>query len=304
MKNILKKGIDVSSHQGKIDWDKVKAGGVEFAIIRCGYGSDIKEQDDVEFERNISECARVGIPYGVYLYSYADSVEKARSEAHHTLRMLNGRKPDYPIFYDIEDAATTGKCTKEQILEFAKTYTGIIEAAGRWVGIYANLNWNKNYLTDPWYNTKARWIAQWADACTYEGEYGIWQYTSKGSVDGIQGNVDMNYAYIDYPTLIKGEAEPVTARKSNEETAREVIAGLWGNGEERKQRLTAAGYNYGEIQQIVNAAFKTPQKKSNAEIAKEVIRGLWGNGAQRKESLTKAGYNYSEVQATVNKMLK
>ena len=95
MKDILKKGIDVSSHQGKIDWDKVKAGGVEFAIIRCGYGSDIKEQDDAEFERNISECARVRIPYGVYLYSYADSVEKARSEAHHTLRMLNGRKPDF-----------------------------------------------------------------------------------------------------------------------------------------------------------------------------------------------------------------
>ena len=155
MKDILKKGIDISSHQGKIDWDKVKAGGVEFAIIRCGYGSDIKEQDDAEFERNISECARVRIPYGVYLYSYADSVEKARSEAHHTLRMLNGRKPDYPIFYDIEDAATTGKCTKEQILEFAKTYTGIIEAAGRWVGIYANLNWIKNYLTDSWYNTKS-----------------------------------------------------------------------------------------------------------------------------------------------------
>ena len=106
MKNILKRGIDVSAHQGDINWEKAKAAGVEFAIIRCGFGSDIKEQDDGKFQRNVSECERLEIPYGVYLYSYADSMEKARSEARHTLRMLNGRKPDYPVFYDQVNAQT------------------------------------------------------------------------------------------------------------------------------------------------------------------------------------------------------
>ena len=172
-----------------------------------------------------------------------------------------------------------------------------------WAGIYANLHWNKTYLTDEWYNTKVRWIAQWADACTYDGDYGIWQYTSKGSVDGISGNVDMDYAFYDYSELIKGKTEPATAKKTNLETAREVIAGAWGNGEERKQRLTAAGYNYGEVQQTVNSLLKKPAK-TDEEIAKEVVKGLWGNGNERKERLTKSGYNYSKIQAIVNKMLK
>lgn len=305
MKQILKKGIDVSYYQGDIDWERVKSAGVEFAIIRCGYGMDVKNQDDEKFERNVTECERLGIPYGVYLYSYADSVAKAESEAAHTLRMLNGRKPLYPVYYDLENAQTTGRCSKEQILKIAKTFIGIMEANGLWAGIYANLYWNNTLLTDGWYNSKARWIAQWADNCTYGGEYGIWQYTSSGRIDGINGNVDLDYAYVDYPVLISGSAnEPAKQTKNTAELANEVIAGAWGNGEERRQRLTAEGYNYDEVQAEVNRLMAKPAKKSSEEIAKEVIRGSWGNGKERKDRLVAAGYNYSEIQGIVNKLLK
>lgn len=295
--NILAKGIDVSAWQKEIDWDKVKTSGIQFAILRCGYGSDIKSQDDKYFERNITECERIGMPYGVYLYSYADSVEKAKSEAEHTLRLIEGHPLSYPVYYDLEDADTTGKCSKSLILEMAKTFVAVLEAKGYCVGIYANKYWNTTYLTDDWYNTKPRWIAQYHTECTYSGEYGIWQYSSSGKVDGISGNVDMNYAYVDYPKLLKNDTVEEVSKKSNEEVAKEVVAGLWGNGAERKTKLTEAGYNYSDVQAIVN---KLVAKKSNEEVAKEVINGEWGNGVDRKNRLTAAGYDYNAIQKIVN----
>lgn len=100
----------------------------------------------------------------------------------------------------------------------------------------------------------------------------------------------------------KTKAQP--QKKPNETIAKEVIKGLWGNGDERKQRLEKAGYNYNIVQSIVNKLLSQPQKKSNETIAKEVIKGLWGNGAERKQRLEKAGYNYSIIQSIVNKLLK
>lgn len=306
--DVLAKGIDVSAWQKNINWDKVKAAGIKFAILRCGYGSDIATQDDAYFTRNISECERVGMPYGVYLYSYANTVEKAKSEAAHVLRLIKGHKPQYPIYYDLEDAGTTGKYGKSTILEIAKAFVNTLEAQGYWVGIYANKYWNTTYLTDSWYNSKARWVAQYNSECTYSGEYGIWQYSSTGKVDGISGNVDMNYAYVDYPTLIKNagkngysKTNTTTTKKSNTEIAQEVLQGKWGNGTDRKNKLTAAGYNYSAIQSIVNDLVG---KKSVDEIAREVISGKWGNGTERKNKLTAAGYDYSAVQKRVNELCK
>ena len=196
------KGIDVSGWQENIDWAKVKADGIKFAILRCGWGQDVTKQDDSYFEKNVKGCEANGIPYGVYLYSYADTTEKAKSELAHLLRLLKGKKPSFPVYYDLEDAVTA-KCSKAKILEFAKIVINGLEAAGYWAGIYANLNWFRNYLTDPWYDTKAKWIAQYASKCTYEKTYGMWQYSSSGKVKGISGNVDMNICYSDYPTYIK-----------------------------------------------------------------------------------------------------
>ena len=240
------KGIDVSVHQGNINWDKVKADGIEFAILRCGYGSDLTYQDDGQFKRNAKECERVGIPYGVYLYSYATNIEKACSEADHVIRVIKGCKLDYPVYYDLEDANTTGRCGKEMLGKIAEAFCNRIEKAGYKVGIYANLYWFNNLLTDARFNQWEKWIAQYNTECTYKGNYVMWQYTSSGKVNGINGNVDMNYYYG------STEQKPVATTKSNVELAQEVIDGKWGNGAERKKKLTEAGYNYDAIQKIVN----------------------------------------------------
>lgn len=230
---VLAKGIDVSAHQGVIDWQKVKNAGIDYAILRCGYGMDINSQDDTQFKRNMEECERVGIPFGVYLYSYANSVEKAKSEAQHVLRLIKGHKLQYPVYYDLEDSDTTGKCSKTLILEMAKAFVNTLESKGYWVGIYANTYWNNTYLTNKWYDTKARWVAQYNDECTYKGEYGMWQYSSKGKVDGINGNVDMNYCYVDYPAQIKTaglNGYKATKTKKEKSTYTGTLPKLTGKG--------------------------------------------------------------------------
>lgn len=195
---VKNKVIDVSSHQGIIDWDKVKNDGVIGVIIRCGYGDNIQKQDDSQWERNFTEAKRVGLKIGVYLYSYAQSVTQAQSEANHVLRLLNGRSIDYPIFYDLEDDSTTGKCSKTVIGDMAELFCKTIKDAGYNVGIYANKYWFTNILTDPRFDKWDKWVAQYYVENTYTKPYVAWQYTSTGSVNGINGNVDMNWFYKEY----------------------------------------------------------------------------------------------------------
>ena len=190
----IRKGIDVSKWQGNIDWEKVKASGIDFAIIRCGYGNNLTKYDDVKWERNVSECERLGIPYGVYLYSYAEDIADARSEAQHVLRLLEGHNPSYPVYYDLEDdvVASAGNAT---IVNMANTFCSIIESNGYRAGIYANLNWWNNKLNSSSLNKYEKWVAQWSSKCTYTGNYRIWQCTSSGSVPGISGRVDLNFEF-------------------------------------------------------------------------------------------------------------
>ena len=191
-------GIDVSKHQGKIDWQKVKNSGIEFAIIRCGFGQDRTSQDDEMFEYNVSECERLGIPYGVYLYSYAVDLNCANSEADHVLRLIKGKNPTYGIWYDLEEEVDEfdNPITNEMLVNIAITFCEKMKANGYdYVGIYANLNWFNNKLNDSRLDKYPKWVAQWNDECTYEKEYDMWQYTSDGQVDGINGRVDMNKYY-------------------------------------------------------------------------------------------------------------
>ena len=188
-------GIDVTRHQGQINWEKVQAAGVDFAIIRCGFAEDKPEYDDPYWEYNSSECERLGIPYGVYLYSYAESVEDALSEADHVLRLIDGKKLSFPVYYDLED----NTIQTSNLTAIASAFCNKIEAAGYYVGVYANLHWWNNYLTDSCFDNWHRWVAQWSESCTYDGKYAMWQYTSKGIIDGIDGYVDMNYL-IGYPS--------------------------------------------------------------------------------------------------------
>ena len=189
------KGIDVSYHNGTIDWKKVKQSEVEYAIIRCGYGTDDKSQDDKKWEDNVKGCTDNNIPYGVYLYSYADTVEKASSEADHAIRLLEGKKFKYPVYYDLEEDAIRSKLSKTQIADIAQTFCDKLSAKGYTVGIYANKDWFTNYLTDSRFNNWTKWVAQYNTACSYQGKYDMWQCSCTGSVPGISGNVDLNYSY-------------------------------------------------------------------------------------------------------------
>lgn len=212
-----KKGIDVSVHNGTIDWEKVKADGIEFAIIRCGYGSDMASQDDKQWKRNVSECERLGIPYGVYLYSYAYTLDKAKSEAQHVLRLLEGHNPTYPVYYDLEDEKFTEPLSASMKGQVAKIFCDTVAAAGYDVGIYSSLNWWNNVLTDPVFDNPnwSRWVAQWNSACTYKGSYDMWQCTDSGKVAGIgdgKTDVDLNFFMGNLPGAGKLQYDSATGK--------------------------------------------------------------------------------------------
>ena len=193
-------GIDVSEFQGRIDWNAVKASGIDFAILRVGFGAPSwGGRVDHQFSRNISECERLGIPYGVYLYSYAWDDQQAADEASMVIDCLSGHNPRLPVYYDLEDNSIIADGRKSGIASRAKTFCNKISAAGYKPGIYANLNWFKTVLTDSVFKSSSwdHWIAQYNSQCDYTGSYSFWQYTSSGKVSGIIGNVDMNYAYVD-----------------------------------------------------------------------------------------------------------
>lgn len=193
-------GIDVSEHQGRIDWNAVKASGIDFAILRVGFGAPSwGGRVDYQLNRNISECERLGIPYGVYIYSYAFDNQQAADEASMVINCLSGHNPRLPVYYDLEDNSIIANGRQTGIASRAQVFCNRISAAGYEPGIYANLNWFNNILTDSVFKSSSwdHWIAQYNSKCDYIGNYSIWQYKSNGKVPGINGNVDMNYAYVD-----------------------------------------------------------------------------------------------------------
>ena len=204
-------GVDVSVHNGRIDWSKVKAAGIDFAILRLGY-ADV-EMDD-EFMNNVRGCQQNGIPFGVYVYSYAWDAASAAREGEGAVARLQqaGLDPDdlaLPVYYDIENVnPNTGKpsgvngSTYVEITGGAQTFVNMassfiapLQASGYEVGVYSSLSWWDSYLSSPEFSQWDRWIAQWYTSCTYEGDYTLWQYTSSGTVPGISGAVDLNWWY-------------------------------------------------------------------------------------------------------------
>lgn len=193
--NVLARGIDVSEWQGDINWQAVKnSGQVDFAIIRCGFAGKSSARADYKWERNVSECERLGIPYGVYVYSYATSWSDLNSLVQNTKSWLGSHKPSYPVFIDMEDSTIQG-CGRSTLTAFAKSFCEQIESAGFVGGVYSSTYWYNNVLYGEQLDNYVKWVAQWNTTCTYSGNYAMWQYTSKGSVSGISGNVDMNYLY-------------------------------------------------------------------------------------------------------------
>lgn len=204
--NIITKGIDVSYYQGDIDFAKVKASGVGFVIIRCGitgWGDAKSKKADVRFEEYYAKAKQAGLGVGVYYYSCAETVAEATAEAQLTLQLLEGKQIDYPVWYDVEEPRKLGELTKEQITDIIIAYCTTIEKAGYYCGIYANKNWLDNKMIYDKIKRFDIWLAQWTDKPTYSNPYGIWQYSNNGTIQGINERVDLNYAYKDYPSIIK-----------------------------------------------------------------------------------------------------
>lgn len=195
------KGIDVSSYQGRIDWTKVKPH-IDFAILRCGFGNNIRTQDDTEFERNAEMCERLGIPYGTYLFSYATNLDDAKSEVEHTLRLIKEKKLEYPVFLDVETKRQMA-LPKARLTEIVKYYCEEMEKAGYYVGIYASLDRLKSNLDSPELDAFDKWVAEWNDRFTYNKPAGMWQNTSREDMPGINGRVDGDVAFYDYPKIIR-----------------------------------------------------------------------------------------------------
>ena len=193
------KGIDVSYYQGTIDFQKLKNAGIKFVIIKAGYGKYGKQKDEC-FEENYKNAKAAGLDVGAYWFSYAKTANEALQEAKVCLAAIKGKKFEYPIYFDVEGDSLVSKSV---VSAMCKTFCNALEDAGYFAGIYISRSPAQTILDDTCKTRYALWLAEYSSKCNYSGSYGMWQYSDKGSVSGINGNVDMDYCYVDYPSKIK-----------------------------------------------------------------------------------------------------
>ena len=261
----MKKGIDVSTFQGDIDWNKVKKGGTEFALIRGGYG---RYEVDEKFELNYKNAKKADMPVGVYHYSYANTVEKAKQEAAFCLSYLKGKKLEYPVAFDIEDKSIYS-LSRELLTDIAYAFCNEIEKNGYYVCIYSYKAFLQNKLDMKKLSRFDVWVAQWNDECTYNGKYGMWQYSDKGKVSGISGRVDLDKAYKDYPKIMKEyglngfkKQEDSSYKKGDAVTLKKTPVYVSSTAKSPAGYLTGKYYIYdGEK---INGRYRITNSKANA----------------------------------------
>lgn len=315
------KGLDISSYQNGINFNQIKDAGVQFLILRAGFtgwGTGVNYNKDSCFENFYKQAKQVGIPVGAYWYSCANNYEKGVAEAKFMYEnCLKGKQFEFPIYIDVEEDRHQ-RIGKTYVTSAIKGFCETLEKLGYYVGIYANLNYFNNYINTPALCMYDKWFAYWKKDLNKPefpyGDYGLWQNSSDGYVAGQR--VDTNIAYKDYTSIIKnaklnGFTDNVIVNEldkyTDEELAKMVWQGKFGDGEERKQRL---GTRYSVVQSLVNQGVgknnsqpSTPQenKPDILEMVKKTIRGDYGKGQERKNAL---GKYYDEVQHQVNLNLR
>lgn len=196
------KGIDVSHHQGAVDFSKAKASGIGFAMLRAGYGwENPPKQTDRMFYRNYKNASAAGLPCGAYHYSYAKTVRDAQREADFFLKIIKGCRLEYPVAFDMEDPTQAG-LGRTALTGIADAFCRKVEKAGYYVCLYTNPDWMKNRLDMKCLSRFDLWIARYGTEPT-AGTAGMWQYTSSGKVNGVKTRVDMDISYRNYPRLIR-----------------------------------------------------------------------------------------------------
>lgn len=249
-------GIDVSKWQGDINFKEAKEDGVEFVIIREGYGKENPNQIDKKFEENYFKAMDVGIPVGVYHYSYADSVDDAKKEAEFCLKNIRGKQLGYPVVFDIEDKEQL-KLNNRKRTDICKAFCNEIEKANYYAMIYCNLNWWKNYLISEELASKYDlWLAQWGEnkpSCSC----GIWQKTDQGKIIGINGNVDLNISYKNYPEIMKNKGLNgfLNSNNSTSDSRKNIIVYTVKKGDtlwDLAKKYLGSGTRYKEIMKLNN----------------------------------------------------
>lgn len=221
------KGIDVSKHNGYIDWEKVKKDGIKFVIIRAGYGSSTVDE---RFEEYIEGAIKQNIDVGIYWFSYAVNEEKARREAIKCMEVIKPYKDKivYPVFYDFEYASVNYakkqgvSINKTKATSFAFAFLKEIEKGGYIPGLYTNIDFSNNYFFKSVQREYDLWIAQYNSRCTYNGSHVMWQYSESGRVSGISGSVDLDYCYKKY----KVKDNTTTNTENNEDKGKMLIKSL------------------------------------------------------------------------------
>ena len=270
------KVIDISKHNGNINWVKVKAAGIKQVMIRAGYGF---YNHDKMLEKNVAGAEANGIDYGFYVYSYATNMEQATYEVEAFLKSVSRFNPTMPIVIDTEDAdgwrRRNGLTHFRDIAKLLKYQLKRVEDAGYYAMWYANLSWARSILNqDPTIKRFDLWLAHWAKNMGDPGmKPGMWQYTESGPRFGDSvSTTDMNIAFKNYPELIKNVGLNGIARSIPNPVIPKTTAVM-------------------------------PRKKSILDIAKEVIAGKWGNGETRRKALIRAGYDYDFVQSEVDRQM-
>lgn len=203
----MTKGIDVSMWQKNIDFDKVKAAGYDFVIIRCNNWDNGLNCVVVDpyFEQNYARAKAAGLAVGAFYFTWQNSVLGARKDAELCLELIRGKQFEYPIYFDLEwqKAFAQGRSVCSAMVE---AFCGALEEAGYFAGLYISRSPLQSYITETVANRYALWIAEYdVTKPQYNGEYGMWQYSSTGRVPGIAVNidVDLDECYVDYPKIIK-----------------------------------------------------------------------------------------------------
>ena len=273
-----KRGIDISEFNGSVDIAALQ-GQVDFVIIRCGYGSDYANQDDPQFEANVKKCQAAGIPWGTYLYSYAKTKAMAQSEAAHTLRLLQGRRPPYGVWYDVEDSSLpSGEAHRKRggLLPGTRGRRAVLR-------VYASLSWWEGRLNSPRLDRFDKWVAQWNSQLDYQGPVGLWQFTDRLMLNGKA--FDGNWAYRDYPALTGEEEDTMTH-------------GSHRPGPGRAQKV----YNENEAKYKTLASLPSWAKAPVEQVYREL--GLAGTGGPGQNTQLDASETYIRALTVIAKVLE
>ena len=249
-------GIDVSRWQGDIDWEKVAATGIDYVIVNAGYGKELYQKDP-KFDENMQGAQSVGLDCGAYWYSYALSVEDAYKEAEVCYQVIKDYDFTYPIYFDIEDPSQK-KLTTAEVSAIIEAFCSTLQAKGYYVGLYSFSNFLTTRVYEEVLDKYDIWVAHFkVEAPSYFKDYGMWQYTSESSIDGIKGPIDRDHCYINYPYIISpdtyvfdgsesGTSKSLYPVSVNKGVACGIDVSLW-QGEIDWEQVGKSGIDYAMI---------------------------------------------------------